>query len=421
MSNVLLIVADDLRADLLRFMPFVSGQLRAEGTQFTGFRCPTPLCSPARASLITGQYSKGSVNGVYLNDVTDVVAPDVYALPPWLTSAGITTGMFGKYTKPGQNTAPSGWSEWKVLTANTQTPYSYVVRNGVGTDITPSPRPHQLVYLQDVVSTFITTAAEPWFCWFAPTNPHIDTNTLDNNPLPASHSRYGWINWGIDLLTTTTGKPSWITALPQFSYSDQSLMRNNIRQMIREARDLDDSVAALYANLVSAGRLADTTIIFTSDSGVHFGEQRLGSVYCAGKGTPYEPSMLAPCIIRGPGFPAGHTVSAPTIMPDITTTICNIFGASPNVTLDGVDLRYRIDPDRATLYQHTTAVAELPPGNGVVTATRKLIRWTGQTGNDQYEMYDLDTDPGEKTNVANDSGRLTERNALEARLNALLA
>jgi hypothetical protein len=55
-----------------------------------------------------------------------------------------------------------------------------------------------------------------------------------------------------------------------------------------------------------------------------------------------------------------------------------------------------------------------------VKVTRKLTRWAAADPN-KYEMYDLDTDPDEHTNVAYVGGRLAERNALEAELDALLA
>lgn len=414
--NVLLILADDLRADLLPYMPYVNGTLRRLGATYTGMRCSVPICSPARAALSSGRWAHRAENGVYVNDVTDITAPATDALGPWLQSAGVYTGMFGKYTIPGQTASPGGFDEWTCLPSGTQSAYGYVARDIAGNNVTPSPKPHQLDYLTGLVSTFVTTATGPWFCWFSPTNPHIDSTTLANNPLPPSLTRYGWLRWPFTLLTDTTNKPSWIQALAQFTGPEQGVMRQNIRQQIREARDLDASIESLCGDI----NFAETLLIFTSDSGVHFGEHRLGGLYCAGKSTPYEVAMRAPCVIVGPGVTAGATIDAACCLQDVTATVVEAFGATPTVTIDGDDLLGVLDPDRAILYEHTTAEPTLPAGSGVVTGTDKLIRWDA-TGDDEYEMYDLATDPDEHTNLANLGGAyLTTRNTLEALIDGLL-
>jgi hypothetical protein len=102
----------------------------------------------------------------------------------------------------------------------------------------------------------------------------------------------------------------------------------------------------------------------------------------------------------------------------VTATILALFGASPTVALDGVDLREAAQ-GRSTLYERKGEPG-FPDGVGIVDATRKLVRWADQAGDDRYEAYDLDTDPDELVSWANDPARRAERDRYEARLDELL-
>jgi arylsulfatase A-like enzyme len=164
-------------------------------------------------------------------------------------------------------------------------------------------------------------------------------------------------------------------------------------------------------------------IVFVTDSGVFYGEQRLGGILTSGKNYPYDVVAKVPCIVRGPTFPAATVESTPAVLQDVTATILALFGAVATVELDGLDLRQLVgtpDPLRATLYERA-ADTEAPAGAGVVTATRKLTRWSGTTPADRYEAYDLDVDPAEHVSWAGVPGRAAELASLDGRLDALLS
>lgn len=422
--NVLLVLADDMRADLLPFMSFVNGVLRRSGTEYTSMRAEVPVCSPARAGMVTGQYAHRAANGVFTNTpIVDVANPALHSLPVWL--AGVTCGMFGKYTIPGVSAVQPGWDVWRVLSGNTQAPYGYEL----STDgVLSNPPEHQLDLIADEVETFVTTAAEPWFCWFAPTNPHVNTSNFGNNPQPETLNKFDWVQWPYTLLEDTTGKPSWIAALGQHTPKQRRVMQTRIRRQIRETYDLDVKIQGIHAALDAAGRLQDTLIIFVSDGGVFYLEQRLpnavGTPLPSTKEMPYDAVAKVPCILSGPGVPRRLVYPYPTILQDVTATILEVFGATPSVDLDGVDLLHLLDAahtTRSTLFQRQADALDFPDGAGIVTHTRKLIRWDDQVGTDKFEMYDLDTDPDELVNVANVPARLAERNALEALIDAALA
>jgi N-acetylglucosamine-6-sulfatase len=426
-TNVLLILADDMRADLLPFMPFVNGVLRREGTQLTNMRCSVPVCSPARAGLLTGQYARRQSNGVYQNN-SSIAAPATDSLPVWLSSRTAANGMFGKYLLwTDRRVAQPGWDTWGVLSSQEQDAYGYEIADGETAQV---PADHQLPHVAAAVSRFITTTEEPWFCYYAPTNPHVADNKPPsstqpasvNNPLPSSITKFGWLRWPFVLLDDPSSKPSWIQARNQFTTQELSAMRHSIRQQAREVHDLDAVVAGLCADLAAADRLENTLIVFASDGGVFFGEQRLGGSGTATKDQPYDAVARVPCVLRGPGVPAGEVTDAVAVLQDITATICAVLGATPTVPPDGQDLREVIakpDRDRATLYERAES-SRFPDGVGIVTRDRKLLRWHGQTGDDEYEAYDLDTDPHELVSWANDPNRASERAELDARLDELL-
>jgi arylsulfatase A-like enzyme len=82
--------------------------------------------------------------------------------------------------------------------------------------------------------------------------------------------------------------------------------------------------------------MANTYLIFTSDNGYHMGEHRLGhGSFPGGKNMPYEEDISVPLWIRGPGIPAGSTLSQLIGNVDIAPTFCEIANVTPGVDVDG--------------------------------------------------------------------------------------
>ncbi|HSX14593.1 MAG TPA: sulfatase-like hydrolase/transferase [Candidatus Saccharimonadales bacterium] len=431
MTNVLLVLADDMRADLLPYAPFLNGVLRPGGTYFSDMQCNVPVCQAARAGILTGQYAHHSANGIYANKDGNIPDPSNDSLPVWLGPVMAKRGMFGKYLLGAQSTVQPGWDTWRVMGLSEQNswPGGYNVYNGTSSFYPDEP---QITYLSGQVKDFITTAPEPWFCYFAPTNPHVNL-TFEQNPLPTTMTKYGHIRWDfvIPSAAEMASKPSWMQALSVLTFQGRSALRQAIRQQIREVRDLDDALSGIYATLQTSGRLADTVILFATDSGVHFGEHNYGSTSTSDKNTPYDVSSRVPGIGFGPGFTSGSTVDTMTTLQDLTATIAAICGATPTVPLDGIDLRTLLtnpNPNRSILYERKRD-NKFPDCQGIFTQTRKLMRYSGTipttgqpvAGTDVFEAYDRDTDPDELVSWGNDGGRIDERNTLEAELDQLLS
>ena len=96
---------------------------------------------------------------------------------------------------------------------------------------------------------------------------------------------------------------------------------------------VDEMVAALVQTLEETGQLDNTFIFFTSDNGYHLGQHRL-----IGKDTTYEEDIRVPLIVRGPGVPAGQTVSHFALNSDLAPTLAELAGASAPAFIDGRSL-----------------------------------------------------------------------------------
>jgi arylsulfatase A-like enzyme len=432
MTNVVLVLMDDMRKDLLPYMPFCYGTLMPEGTEFENMRCEVPICSPARAAVLTGQHSRDSGNLVY--DNTESIPNDTTdTLPLWVQGATASNGFFGKYSNNLGTVAP-GWDFWRCLSAGTQEAYAYTVQKQDSSTTTPGTSGvHQLKHLQTEINSYLSSVSGPFFCYFAPTNPHINVTQFHNNPWFSTMSKFGWVKWPMEHLLSDSDaatKPTFRTQVgAQLSYSTLSAMRTEIQQQIREVYDVDTVIKSMYDTLAARGGsiLSDTIWIFATDSGVHYEEQRLmgnAGVTLAGKNEPFDFISKVPCFMSGQNIPAETKVATLATLQDITATILAIFSSSATLTQRGTDLRTFItteDPTRVSLYERQeSGDATLPDATGIWTPTRALIKYVGQTSGDTYEMYDLDTDPNWYTNVANQGGRLTERNALEAQMNAIV-
>ncbi|HSX14987.1 MAG TPA: sulfatase-like hydrolase/transferase, partial [Candidatus Saccharimonadales bacterium] len=420
MTNILVIFADDMRYDTLKYMWHGRRRLLAEGYHFTSSRLNIGLCQPARTGILTGQYSMR--HGVLDNNQADIDGGNVdhnNTVGRWVHDKGYATAMIGKYMN-GAGTfhpKPTGWDTWRHLTLpDTQDPYQYASDNGTSQT---HPGIFQMTYLKQQAISFMQTATQPWFLYLAPTVPHYPYT-----PRPDHYHKWHRIQWPVVDEEDVSDKPSWIQSLPALTKADLNLAKGLARDQLRELLVLDETIEALFQQLETSSQLSNTVVIFHSDNGIHYYEHRTTGP--STKNTVYDVSIHVPLIIRGPGIPIG-SADVPVNSQDVSATISAIAGASPSIALDGVDLRDIINnpatyATRAIPHELNDSLADNlaphPPGLGVTTKNRKLYRFF-TTGTDQYEMYELDNDPNELTNVANDSGHLSERNSLEATLNSI--
>jgi N-acetylglucosamine-6-sulfatase len=463
--NVVVVMADDMRADDLRFMPHVRRLIAARGLTFENSFSPYPLCCPARASFLTGQYAHN-------HGVLDNASPygfggfdDSATLATSLRAAGYRTAFVGKYLndyglvpsrvtgEPSARFVPAGWSDWHGLL---QVPYPvgagtyhyfHPMLNRNGT-VASYEGQYQTTLLGRIARDVVRDSAgdQPFFMYLSTLAPHdglpheaddLDYVRRDNGteawfPTPA---RPAWARGSADaLVDRSPGIP--VSGEPEADVSDKprsvQMPPLNPAEIEAEARVtrqraeslfvLDLEVARLVGTLRDTRELEDTVLVFTSDNGYFLGEHRKRM----GKKLPYEPSIRVPLVLAGPGVPPG-TRYDPVKTPDLTATIVDLAGARAPHPADGTSLLWTIRngdrgwsvpvvteaiADRATA-GGTRAAAKRGFGDarttiGLRTARYKLIRWASGA----VELYDLENDPNELSNLARDAAYAEVRDRL---------
>jgi arylsulfatase A-like enzyme len=410
--NFLVIISDDQRADELSTMPIVKQQLIDHGIKFTNGFVSNAICCPSRTSILTGDYSH--TTGVFGNQPPNggfQFFHDRSTLPVWLHHDGYTTALFGKYMNSYEDAAlnrqyiPPGWDEWFAFAESQY--YDYNVNdNGTLEYYGTKPQDYSTDVLANKASSYIRNTSGPLMVFFDPAAPHApatpgpgDKNAFANLPKwdPPSYNE-----------ASVSDKPKWLQAVKPMGVGaqrdDQQFRRGQYGTLI----SLDHAVGQLMSALRATGRLDNTFIIYLSDNGIEWGEHRWHT-----KRVPYEESIRVPFIIRyDPLTSNARTDSHLVVNIDIAPTIADLAGVSDHGA-EGrsmVPLLREHDPPWRSdfLLEHMQSDPVGPPSFCGVRAQNEVyvLYATGE-----QELYDLQSDPYELTNLASKPG---EESTLEA-------
>ena len=464
--NVVMIVADDMRTDDLRFMPHTRALIGDQGVTFANSFSPYPLCCPARASILLGQYTHN--HRVFSNErpYGFSAMDDSSTLATWLYDAGYATTLLGKYLNGyGGTPAPSeesgtsldyvppGWTEWRASVGGLPVdhpdkgdPYHYydttLSDNGEG--FTNYEGRYQTTVLGGLSKQSIEARAaspEPFLLYASYVAPHggapresDDIRFVRNSEGvrvrvgsgPARPKRY----WGMfdDLVTAAPGahwrdpdisdKPEYLRSILPTNGPERRVMLQKTRQRAESLHVLDLQVKRTIDALAAAGELDQTLVVFTSDNGFFLGEQGIRD----GKTLPHDPSLRVPLLMRGPGIPAGEVRYDPFMTIDLAPTIASLAEVEPDIPIDGISM---LDVARTGDLGWTRPVLTTTGPKGVVRDTDEAgepldvedpgepdIRWALGIRTDRYlyvdlatkeeELYDMATDPDQYHNLAGD-------------------
>jgi N-acetylglucosamine-6-sulfatase len=424
--NVVVILTDDMRADELRYLPKTRRLLVEQGVRFSNAMSPHPMCCPARAELVTGQYAQN--NGVRHNRGRWGGAKALRHIDDnigrWLQDAGYRTSYHGKflngYERLRPRHRPAGWTVWD---AQMKGIYSYRwgrffngdrVRRQYVTD-TMTER------TDDVFRRFGGRRA-PFFTVVNHVAPHV---TPFRPWLPKWKKRYHRAYRGVR--PPFFAKPSFNE--PRVGDLPRDLRKTKVRRhrmaalfhaRVRALRSVDDAVAATVARLDRLGELDNTYVVFTSDNGYALGEHRLRS-----KNFLVDEVLDVPLVIRGPGFTPGTVDDTAVTLVDLVATIVDWAGATPGHRLDGVSIERLRDRDgppvRDTILVQTgDQVADDTPGWDYrgVTTSRYLFGY--QAGRRRVGiLFDRKRDPYALHNRFRDPTYRAVRHALSHRTDVL--
>ena len=388
--NIVLLFADDLGyGDLGAFgSPTIRtpqlDRLAAEGLRMTSFYS-APSCVPARTQLLLGRYPSRARVGRTSVGGDGGMPSDLTTLAQGLKTAGYRTAMAGKwhlgYAKPEFLPVGKGFDSWFGL------PYSNdMIRPWVQTDeplwlyrgAEPVEHPvdqDQLTmrYTQEVASVIRESSSGPFFAYLAYSMPHLPLRTAGRFRGRSRAGLYGDVIEAID----------W-------------------------------SVGAILEELERSGKADETIVIFTSDNGpwLNLPDRMLsGGVepWHAGspgplrgaKHTTYEGGVRVPFIVRWPGtVPAGAVTAEMGATLDVYATLLAAAGVALPEGCDGHDLaglwsgKTGQSPRREFLYHRGRSV------QGVRVGPWKLRTVDGD------ELFQLDLDPSERYNVADDNPQI---------------
>ncbi|MQA72880.1 MAG: sulfatase-like hydrolase/transferase [Solirubrobacterales bacterium] len=463
--NVILVLTDDqdLAAYNRRTMPDTVRLLADRGTTFSRYVDATPLCCPARAALVTGQY--GHNNGV-LNNIPgyETLRDKDNIVSTWLDRAGYETAYIGKYMNGyervvGDNKTPGpGWDRWFGMVGKHS---FYDFKLAVGGE--RRKRHYEGQYLTDVLNRLaaeqvsdLSRADDPFYLQFSQLAPHVENGDsggpCGTDAVPAKRDLHRFQNATLPNMpavreTDVSDKPSFIRSLPRIGAHKLKVIRARYICRLQSLRAVDRGMKMIVDALREAGELDDTVIIYTSDNGTFQGQHGLPG----GKGLPYEEAARLPLVMRvPPAFRGGGRAvarsDAPVASIDVVPTIVDWAGAEtcPESgdcrVMDGRSLvpvlegrRDAIGSDRPILTEFDVGKDEIQPGRGIACAYRGVYagRWlyvnhssvpdprTGRCMDaDESELYDLVRDPFELENAASPSGG-ARAGAVQERLAAI--
>ncbi len=440
--NLIVVLADDQAAKAIGALghyPFFAtpgmDRLVHEGAHFANAFVTTSLCSPARASLLTGCYAHS--HGVYFNDVADPPA-HLPQFPALLQQAGYRTAFIGKWhMAAGASAEPRpGFDHW--LSFPGQGEYEDPLLNDNGTLRRESG------YLTDLLTThaerWITENAHRPFCLIlahktvhdprTPAPRHLDAFPDATLPEPASFAddmagKPAWLRravlWGETAAAwaASEGRPI-PDRLPPATWDPHDPQR---LKYFRCLLALDDSIARLLATLDQLGIDQQTCLVHTSDNGYFLGEHRRND-----KRLMYEDSIRVPLLVRYPDLvPPGGVVTPMALNLDIAPTLLALAGVDAPATMHGRSLVPLFAGDDAGwrdafLYEYwrESWLPGIPSIQGVRTDQDKLIRYP-EVRDDLDELYDLLADPLELDNLIDDpdrAARVAELDQVLAQLRA---
>jgi arylsulfatase A-like enzyme len=441
--NILFIMSDDHAAHAISAYGSRVNQtpnldrLAKAGMRFDNCFAVNSICSPSRATILTGKYSH--LNGVPTFNRFDGAQPTV---AKYLQAAGYYTGMIGKWHLGSD---PTGFDKWTILPGQ-----------GIYFDpafIDPEGRHVIKGYVTDIITDlaidFIKNRPKdrPFFLMCHNKAPHRpwepdekhramfasrqipepptlrddyatrtdaihecrqkvfdDLTRLDLKLEPPTDlkgpARNQWLNVKpTEVEITVDGKQQALTGEALNSWKYQRYMQDYLACI----QSIDDNVGRLLDWLDKNGLSQNTLVIYTSDQGFFLGDHGLYD-----KRFMYEPSVKMPFIVRWPGVTKpGTAQEAMAINPDFAPTFMAAAGLPVPAGMQGRSLIPLLKGERPAdwrtswyyRYYHDPGDHNTRAHYGVRTTTQKLIYFWKK---DQWEMYDLVKDPDELHNLYND-------------------
>jgi N-acetylglucosamine-6-sulfatase len=439
--NIVFILIDDLRWDELGCAghPYIQtpniDRIAKEGAIFRNAFMTTPLCSPSRASFLTGKYAH--THGITDNVDRSEASHRLATFPKLLHESGYETAFIGKWHMGNDETPRPGFDRW-------------VSFKGQGTyinpDINEDGKPvRRQGYITDILGDYAVKFIrrrhqKPFLVYLA--HKAIHPEVTQNNDgsiniadaekfLPADRHRNAYQgktiprrpNYG----KAPDDKPALLRQIgnlqplgPATVTPDESILGRQ-----RTLLAIDDNVGEILKALQETGQLESTIIVFTSDNGYFYGEHGLSIE----RRLAYEESIRMPLLVRYPGvIKAGTVRNELALNIDLAPTLLSMTRLPIPRDMEGRSLVPLLRGERTKwrnaflieYYSDTVIPRIVRMGYRAVRTERwKYIHYLELEGMD--ELYDLEADPYEMKNVIKESRCANALNDMKRELNGFVS
>ena len=433
-------------------------RIAKNGMRFDRAYVGNSICGPSRATMLTGLHSHA--NGFYSNEWSGAFDGTQQTLPDLLQRAGYNTAVIGKWHLYSD---PIGFDHWEVIhnLFEQGTYYNPEFRSEEGVEITSG-------YVADLITDkaiawlqSISTSPEPFFLVYNHKTPHRDwlpgpaeldewnedlkieePSTLTRDTTALSKARREARMSIADYMTDRDVKLSqpenltdaqaakWHQAFDdgneKFDKGDwtaEQRLRWKYQRYIKtytaSVESMDREIGRLLDYLERSGLADNTIVIYTSDQGFFLGENGWFD-----KRWMDEASSRTPLLIQWPGHIEPGSVSTSMVQNiDFAPTLLDAAGIVPKDAMHGVSLLpvfnkpgYLQDRDLYYHFYENPGFHGVARHYGVHTGRYKLIHYYR---NDEWELFDLESDPQELENLYGQAGYENVINDLEKRLAAL--
>jgi N-acetylglucosamine-6-sulfatase len=434
--NILFILTDDQRWDAMSCMghPFLHtphmDRLAREGVMFENAFVTTSLCSPSRASFLTGTYAHK--HGVVDNTGKEF-DPAFPTFAGMLQAAGYETGFIGKWHMARHANPRPGFDYWLSFVG--QGTYENPELNENGKEVRAEGYITDL--LTDYAPNWLKRERDKPFCLilshkavhgpFTPAPRHRDAFAEVSMAEPESFrdTFEGKPQWQRRITLYGSRKAEWLASegkpvpdrLPPADWDGRDPARLNY---YRTLLAVDEGLGRVFETLDAAGQMDSTLIVFASDNGYFHGEHRRGD-----KRLMYEESIRIPLLMRYPRIIAPRTrVSEMCLNIDLAPTLLDLAGVTAPASMQGCSVMPLLKGDHPTwrdslLYEYFREdwLPGIPLMLGVRTDRWKYVSYPDIE--DLEELYDLREDPHEMDNLASDAAHAATLDELRGRLRSL--
>lgn len=337
--NIVFILTDDHRFDALGFLnaqEFIKTPnldfLAKEGAYLPNAFVTTSLCSPSRASILTGLYAHKH----RVVDNNNPVSKDLVFFSQYLQQIGYQTAMVGKWHMGGDYDNPQrGFDHWVSFKGQG----SYLpVKNGLNINGKHVPQKGYITdELTDYAINFLSgrNKSKPFMLYLSHKGVHADFLPADRNKGMAGNASFRPpLNMNIG---THQGAPMWLQNQRnswhgvEYPYHSSLDIGEYYKRYAETLMSVDESVGRIINYLKEEGLLENTLIVYMGDNGFQFGEHGL-----IDKRTAYEASMRVPMLAYAPGLiKPGTTVKEVVANIDIAPTLLEAAGLQAPAYMDG--------------------------------------------------------------------------------------